>query len=57
MGEEKTLVRFIKCTEEDLIRLRAAQKETEIKINLNLDKEPEENPIEKLIKELEEISI
>jgi hypothetical protein len=48
MGEEKTLVRFIKCTEEDLIRLRAAQKETEIKINLKLEKEPEENSVENI---------
>ena len=50
-------VRFILCTEEDLIRLRAAQKETEIKINLKLDKEPEENPVEKFVEELEKISI
>lgn len=58
MSENKQVpVRFIRCTEEDLIRLRAAQKETEIKINLNLDKEPEENPVENLIKELEKVSI
>ena len=57
MGQEKVPVRFIRCTEEDLIRLRAAQKETEIKIDLKLDKEPEENPVEKFIEELEKISI
>ena len=43
--EKQLPVSFILCTEEDLICLRAAQKETEIKINLNLDKEPEENSV------------
>lgn len=50
-------VQFIRCMEEDLIRLKAAQEETEIKINLNLEKEPEQNPIENLIKELEKVLV
>lgn len=53
-------VQFIRCTEEDIRKICAsieAQKETEIKINLNLDKEPGENPVENFIKELEKVSI
>ena len=45
-------VQFIKCTEEQIQELIS---KNEMKINLNLEKEPEENPIENLIKELEKI--
>ena len=51
-------VQFIKCTEEDIRKMKVKFDEgTNINLNLNLDKEPEEDPIEKLIKELESISI
>ena len=59
MGEEKTPVRFIRCTSEQIQELISAsteaQKETEIKIDLKLNKEPEENPVEKFVEELEKI--
>lgn len=54
MGEEKIPVRFIKCTEEDIRKMKSEFDEG-TNINLNLEKEPEEDPIEKLIKELEDI--
>lgn len=43
-------VQFIRCTEEQIQKMKS-------NINLNLEKEPEEDPIEKFIKELEKISI
>lgn len=48
-------VQFIRCTEEQIQKMKSKFDEG-TNINLNLEKEPEEDPIEKLIKELEEIS-
>lgn len=58
MGNNQIPVRFIMCSEEDIQKMKfEAKEETEIKIDLNLDKEPEENPVENFIKELEKVSI
>ena len=49
-------VQFIRCTEEQIQKMKSKFDEG-TNINLNLEKEPEEDPIENLIKELEKISI
>ena len=60
MKQEKIPVQFIRCTEEQICSLREQSKvsKNEMKNFLSLvedQKEPEENPIENLIKELEKI--
>lgn len=52
--ESKIPVRFIRCTEADIQKMNSKSSE-EIEINLNLEKEPEEDPVEKLINEFEKI--
>ena len=57
MSDTKIPVQFIRCTEEQIQKLVS---KNEIKNSLSLaedQKEPEENPVEKLIKELEKVSI
>lgn len=54
MGQEKLPVQFIRCTEEDIQKMKSKFDEG-TNINLNLEKEPEEDPIENLINELEKI--
>lgn len=56
MEQEKIPVQFIRCTEEQIQKMKAKFDEG-TNINLNLEKEPEQNPVENLIKELEKVSI
>ena len=42
MGQEKLLVKFIRCTEEDIQKMKSKFDEG-TNINLNLEKEPEED--------------
>lgn len=55
-NEEQVPVQFIRCTEEQIQKMKSKFDEG-TNINLNLEKEPKEDPIENLIKELEKISI
>ena len=61
MGNNQIPVQFIRCTSEQIQELISknslslAEDQKETNINLNLEKEPEKDPIENLIKELEKI--
>ena len=54
--EEQVPVQFIRCTEEQIQKMKSKFEEG-TDINLNLEKEPEQNPVENMIKELEKVSI